>query len=111
MPLRPTDTTFMPQADMKPNLQNVPIPGRPGREVVQRFLGDDDTLRADALTKEGFNLREHLFYIKVRGFFSRTRQGSWTRAQVVRKIEQFQDEVKAELAARQERQHVELIHE
>jgi hypothetical protein len=29
----------------KPNLQQIPIPGRPGREVVERFLGLSDEYR------------------------------------------------------------------
>lgn len=45
-----------------------------------------------------FNLDEHLFYMLARDYFRRTRQGSWTRSQVVARLEKIQDEVKRRLA-------------
>lgn len=40
-----------------------------------------------------FNLDEHLFYMLAKHFFERTRQGSFTRKQIVDRLEKVQDEV------------------
>lgn len=46
------------------------------------------------MPQPAFNIDEHLFYMLARDFFSRTRQGTFTRSQVVQRLEKIQDEVK-----------------
>lgn len=55
---------------------------------------------ADQLDRaaESFSVDEHLFYMKAREFFNRTRQAHWTRSQVIARLEKIQDEVRAVLA-------------
>lgn len=53
-----------------------------------------------------FNVDEHLFYMLARKFFRTTRQGTFTRSQVVARLEKIQDEVKEHFAARKETANV-----
>jgi hypothetical protein len=51
-----------------------------------------------------FRLEEHELYMRARDFFSRTRQGSWGRAAVVKKLDDLQHKLLEERKARENQQ-------